>query len=143
MDRRLAGLEIHRAGVVADLALRLAADREVEGRNEVVRVHEAVLSREIELEFAGLLVEPLVDEPPDLEQASRLIERHHRGAHRQKQTLVGEDDPLVERAAQGVGADRAVAANETFLPRLRRLGADESTLWNRQGFRSCQGSHVQ
>ena len=133
VDRRLAGLEIHRAGVVADLALRLAADREVEGRNEEVRVHEAVLPREIELEFAGLLVESLVDEPPDLEQAGRLIERHHRGAHRQKQTLVREDDPLVQRAAQGVGADRAVAANEAFLPGLRGLGTDESALRNRQG----------
>ena len=78
VHRRFAGLEIHRAGVVADLALRLGVDREVEGRNEIVRVHEAVLPREIELELAGLLVEPPVDEPPDLEQAGRLIGRHHR-----------------------------------------------------------------
>ena len=42
------------------------------------------------------------------EQAGRLIEKHYPGAHRQKPTLMREDDPLVQRAAQGIGADRAV-----------------------------------
>ena len=36
------------------------------------------------------------------------------------------------RPAQGVGADGAVAADQSFLPDLRGLGADESALRNRQ-----------
>jgi hypothetical protein len=43
-----------------------------------------------------------------------------------------EDYAFVEGATQGVGADRAVAANETFLPRSRRPGAKESAFWDRQ-----------
>ena len=34
-----------------------------------------------------------------------------------------EDDPLVQRAAQGIRADRAVAANQTFLPGSAPVGS--------------------
>jgi hypothetical protein len=95
MHGRFTGLEIHRPGVVADLAHRLGSDREIEGGHEIVRVHEAVLAREIELEFAGLLVKPLVDQPADLGQAGRLVDRLYWGAHRQEQAFMREDYPLV------------------------------------------------
>jgi hypothetical protein len=143
VDHGLAGLEIHRPGVVADLALRLSPDRQVEGRNEIVRVHEAVLPREVELQLAGLFVESPVDEPPDFEQAGRLIGRHHRRPHRQKQALVREDDPLLQRAAQGIRADRTVAANQPFLPGLRGLAAHETTFRDRQGVRSGREGCIQ
>ena len=143
VDHRLAGLEIHRAGVIADLAFRLSLNRQIEGGNEVVRVHEPVLPREVELQLAGLLVKPPVDQPPDLEQARRLVERHDRRPHRQEQPLVRKDDPFLQRATQSIGADRAVAAQEPFFPRLRRLGADKSPFRNRQALGGCEASCCQ
>ena len=80
-DGRLAGLEIDRTRIVPHLALRLAIDREVEGRDIKIRIHEAFLPGLFELEFLGLLVFSLLDELADFRQVLGLVWRHVRLAH--------------------------------------------------------------
>ena len=64
-DGGLAGLEINRAAVVAHLALIGAADGEVKGRHEEVRIHEAALPGQVELKFRGLPIQPALDQPAE------------------------------------------------------------------------------
>ena len=84
-----------------------------------------------------LTIKTAIDQPANLEQAGPDRGRHNGRSVRKEQSFVSEDDGLVQRTAQYIGSDRAIAANQPLLPGFRRFGTDEPSLRYAQWFRGC------
>jgi len=111
MNRRFAGLEIDRPHVIRHFPLGLHLDPQVERGDERIGIHEPILPGKIKRQLRRLLVLALVDQGTNVRQPRRGIGRHDRFAHRQKHPFVGEDNRFMQRSAQYVSANRAVAAD--------------------------------
>ena len=112
--------------------MRLGSECQIESRNEEIGIYKTLLPRKSELQLTRRAVVPLVDEPADLGEMSGLVLGYRGAARWHKQPLVGEDDALIERPAERICAERAVAANQAFFPGPGRLGTDEPVGGDRQ-----------